>query len=399
MINTILVKIFGFFIGFFITIIIINYIYIENNKKKSFKNLLKIPNYYQYNYNNIEKFTSMNNNNNNKDDNNNQMIPYKEYKFMCITTFFDVKQISNSQGRWFECEYKNDDTNANTNINSYFTFDKNINLNMNSINNKGAYGADINSIELRGPKCYNFANNIDTSELYEFSMLLAVKIKEITEKNNIIFEMIGNSNEYKISIIHINLQLNENKNFDVIIQIGDVIYTGLANNIDKNIIKSGEFIVIGLIYSKKEIKFMLNKQVYKYENKNTFQITLGSTPLIINKNGLIDMELYNFIYYKSVIPSKEYLNYFKHIYYYLSGLHNAISSTVPSTVPSITPIVPSITPIVPSITPIVPSNNNNNTYKKFKTRLEELEYNIQQNLNKQEPKTNLDDIKPFNLNN
>ena len=273
-------------------------------------------------------------------------------------------------------------------------FDKNINLKPNSINDKGAYGADISSVQLNGPRCYNFANNTNTSELYEFSILLTVKIKEITEKNNIIFEMIGNSNEYKISIVHINLQLNENKNIDVILQIGDVNYNGLINNIDKNIIKSGDFIVIGLIYSKKEIKFMLNKQIYKYENKNTFDITLGSTPLVINKKGIIDMELYNFIYYKSIIPSKEYLNYFKHVYYYLSGLHTAISSSVPSPVPS---PVPSLVPSSPVPSSSVLNDNNNENYKKFKTKLEELEYNIQQNLNKKEIETNIDEIKPFNL--
>lgn len=399
MINNILIKILGFFIGFFITIIVINYIYIDNNKNKSIQDLIKIPNYYHiptietFDNNTIKTEpkteTEMND--------NNQLIPYKEYKFMCITTFYDIKQISNSQGKWFECEYKttNANANANTNTNSYFTYDKNINLKSNSINDKGAYGADISSVQLNGPRCYNFANNMNTSELYEFSMLLTVKIKEITEKNNIIFEMIGNSNEYKISIVHINLQLNENKNIDVILQIGDVIYNGLINNIDINIIKSGDFIVIGLIYSKKEVKFMLNKQVYKYENKNTFDITLGSTPLIINKKGIIDMELYNFIYYKSIIPSKEYLNYFKHVYYYLSGLHTAISSPVPSSpVPSPVSSSPVPSSSVPS--PVLNDNNNEN-YKKFKTKLEELEYNIQQNLNKKQIDTNIDEIKPFKL--
>ena len=401
MINNILIKILGFFIGFFITIIVINYIYIHNNKNKSIQDLIKIPNYY-YIPNNIEKFDNNTIKEKSKTEiepltgmnDNNQLIPYKEYKFMCITTFYDLKQISNSQGKWFECEYKNTNTNTNTNINSYFTFDKNINLKPNSINDKGAYGADISSVQLNGPRCYNFANNTNTSELYEFSILLTVKIKEITEKNNIIFEMIGNSNEYKISIVHINLQLNENKNIDVILQIGDVNYNGLINNIDKNIIKSGDFIVIGLIYSKKEIKFMLNKQIYKYENKNTFDITLGSTPLVINKKGIIDMELYNFIYYKSIIPSKEYLNYFKHVYYYLSGLHTAISSSVPSPVPS---PVPSLVPSSPVPSSSVLNDNNNENYKKFKTKLEELEYNIQQNLNKKEIETNIDEIKPFNL--
>jgi len=47
---------------------------------------------------------------------------------------------------------------------------------------------------------------------------------------------------------------------------------------------------------------------------------------IINKNGTINMELYNFIYYKTIIPIDEYLNCFKHNYHYLSGLHTVIDN-------------------------------------------------------------------------
>ena len=50
-------------------------------------------------------------------------------------------------------------------------------------------------------------------------------------------------------------------------------------------------------------------------------------PIIINKSGAINMELYNFIYYKSVLPITEYLNIFKYNYYYLSGLNSIVEKT------------------------------------------------------------------------
>ena len=36
------------------------------------------------------------------------------------------------------------------------------------------------------------------------------------------------------------------------------------------------------------------------------------------------MELYNFIYYKIALPSKEYDNYYKFTNYHLSGLHSVV---------------------------------------------------------------------------
>jgi len=311
--NLNIIKILGFLIGLFLTLMIIYYANIKIRNLEKFD--VKTPSY-------NDSITTANY------INEPSIIPYKKFKYMCINTFLNNKKIVNSEGRWYECDLPIEQYNERNEYH-YFTYSNMITLKENTINNKGAYGADINSIQLNGPKCYNFANNIESNELTEFTVLLTLKIKNVTSKNNILFEMTGNTTsinlikpEYTTSIININLYVNDDNNYDIILTIGNDIYKGHIDNIDKNIINNGDFIVIGLTYSKDEIKFILNKQVFKYKNIGKFNITLGSTPIIINKNGTINTELFNFIYYKSVIPTDEYLNFNKYNYYYLSGLQN-----------------------------------------------------------------------------
>jgi len=315
------IKVLGFFIGFFITLFLINYMNVKNKNIEHFK--LNVPTKEDYENQKTAE----------KKDSNFAEIPYKSYKYMCINTFFDTKKISNTEGRWYESELPLTEYKPENNKYHYFTYSKIINLKPNTINNAGSYGADINTIQLNGPKSFYFANNVDTNELNEFSMVMTLKIKDITEKNNIIFEMTGNTetinndkNEYSFSIININIIINDNGNYDFIITIGNNVYKGNINNIDKSLIKNGDFIVFGLIYTQTKITFLINKQMYYYEPINNFQIKLSSTPIIINKNGTINAELYNFIYYKSVLPITEYLNCFKHNYHYLSGLNNVLET-------------------------------------------------------------------------
>lgn len=319
----IVIKVLGFFIGFFITLFLINYINITNKKIENFT--VKTPTKEHYSNSRIKD-------NDNEINNDYALIPYQANKYMCINTFFDTKKISNAEGRWYECDLPLDEYNDRNN-NNYFTYTKNINLKPNTINKNGSYGADINTIQLNGPKSFYFANNVNTNELNEFSMIMTLKILNIEAKNNILFELTGNTEtidasaqQYTYSIININIITNENGNYDFIIIIGNTEYKGNINNIDKDLIKNNDFIVFGFIYTKSEITFLINKQTYKYTTVNNFQITLSSTPVIINKYGSINMELYNFIYYKTIIPIEEYLNCFKHNYHYLSGLHTIIEN-------------------------------------------------------------------------
>jgi hypothetical protein len=318
--NLFFIKLFGFLIGLFITLFIIEYYDIKRKDIETFETKPIIPS------SNIPVIIP---------NNDNSLIPYKSYKFMCINTFYDITKIDNILNRWYECDLdKKIINNIITNENQYFTYDKIINIIPNTINNDGAYGADINGIELRGPKSFYFANNIETNELSEFTVLMSIKIKDITQKNNILFELAGNTEtinkdkpSYLISIVNVNISINKDNNYNFIITIGDSIYSGAIDNIEKSTLKNNDFIVIGLIYTSSEISFFINKQVYKYKTKENFKVKLGSMPFIINKKGLMNFHLYSFVYYKSALPSNEYLLFLKHNYYFLSGLNKAIQET------------------------------------------------------------------------
>jgi hypothetical protein len=299
------IKIFGFFIGLFITLLLISYIKIN----EPFTNI---------EHSSIEPY-------HNKpmiiNDNDDSILPYNGYKFMSINTYKDINKIVINDGKWYDID--NDDL--------YFKFDKLITLDKNYINKRiGSLGANISHVQLNGPECFNFANNSENYEVIEFTMFMTIKILSCLNKNNILFEMTGNTTStdkliptYTTSIININFVVREdNKNYDIILLVGDKVYSGLANNIDKDIVENTDHIIIGLYYKKDKIGLIFNNKIYEYEKLNTFDITLGSTPLIINKNGSFNMHLYNFVYYKSLFDFQYYDYLGRYNNYYLSGLNN-----------------------------------------------------------------------------
>jgi hypothetical protein len=281
------------------------------------------------------------------DNDDDSEIPFSGYKFICINTYKNIDKISIADGRWYDIDTKK--TYDKYNYNHYFKFSKIINFEKNRLNKHGALGAHITNNELLGPSCSNFANNSETYELHEFTMFMTVKILSCLNKNNIIFEMTGNTTTtnkiiptYTTSIININIIVNANNNYDIHLRVGDEIYKGQIDNIDKALISETEYITIGLFYTKKKIGFVLNDKLYEYVNKCTFPITLGSIPLIINKYGSLNMYLYNFVYYKSLYDFTHYDELLRYNNYYLSGLYGK-TCPVSATITTPKPIISSIT--------------------------------------------------------
>jgi hypothetical protein len=344
--NLNLIKILSFFIGLFITLLLISYYKIyepfsvssqltELSEKiaKPLSNPLTI----------LSELSSMIKKVSDNENDDDSIIPYKGYKFMCINTYDDTDKISLSDSKWFDVD--TDNKHHDFNYNHYFKFNKSINYEKNRLNNKGAHGANIYNNELQGPSCYNFANNSETYELVEFTMFITANFNACSKTNNILFEMTGNTitidkiiPKYTTSIININLIINENKNYDIHLTIGDIIYKGQANNIDKTLIEDSDYTTIGLFYTKEKIGLILNSKIYEYTNINEYPITLGSTPLIINKYGSINMHLYNFIYYKSLYDFNNYEYLVRYNNYYISGLNSAKCSIPESTVISADPV-------------------------------------------------------------
>ena len=241
--NSDLIKIFAFFIGLFIALIVISFSRV-NEKFTDISSSLLTPLSTKIKAG-IMKYID-NDDNDDKDDNNDNSddakLPYKGYKFMCINTYNNINKIVENDGKWYDID--SDINNIDYNYNNYFKFSKIIKLEPNKLNNKiGVKGADISSNELLGPSCFNFANNSETYELSEFTMFMTMKYLSCFNNNNILFEMTGNTTtvnylipEYKTSIININIILNENKNYKIQLVVGDNIYEKPeTNNIDKDI--------------------------------------------------------------------------------------------------------------------------------------------------------------------
>ena len=325
--NSNLIKIFAFFIGLFIALIVISFSRV-NERFTDISSSLFTPlstkikdSIIKY----IDKKDEDDNNDGNSDD---AKLPYYGYKFMCINTYNNIKRIDENAGKWYDID--SDVKDIYYNYNNYFNFSKMIELEPNKLNNKiGVKGADISSNELLGPSCFNFANNNETYELTEFTMFMTMKYLSCSNNNNILFEMTGNTTtinylipEYKTSVININIILNENKNYKIRVVVGDIIYEKPeTNNIDKDIIENSNYFIIGLYYTKEKLGLIFNDKLYEYENKTTFKITLGSTPIIINKNKSLNMHLYNFVYYKSLFNFDDYDYLIRYNNYYISGLY------------------------------------------------------------------------------
>ena len=214
--NLNLIKILSFFIGLFITLLFISYYKIHESFSVSsqLQDLSeKIAKPLSNPLSLLTELSSMIKKDSNEDD---SIIPYDGYKFMSINTYNDINKISLSDGKWYDIDTKN--KNYDYNYNNYFKFDTSINLEKNRLNNKnGAMGANIYNIELRGPSCYNFANNTETYELVEFTMFITTNFIACTKTNNILFELTGNTittdkiiPQYTTSIINVNIILNSN---------------------------------------------------------------------------------------------------------------------------------------------------------------------------------------------
>jgi len=313
--NINLIKFISFFIGLFITLVMLSYYKIiepftdvqpeiKDEKKDETKK------------ENFDIITV----------DNQSVLPFEGYKFICINTYLDITKISLNDGKWFDNNSEN--KYYDLNYNNYFKFNKAIKLYDNSLNNNGAKLADLKNIQLEGPACFNFANNTETYELTEFSMFLVTKITNFTNNHNIIFEMTGNTvttdyviPAYTSSIINVDFIVNENLNYNINIRVGDIVYSGLIDNIDKDIIHNSNYIILGLYYTATKIGFIINKKLYEYTNNNPYKINLGSAPLIINKFGSTNMQLFNFVYYKTLFSFDYFDLFLRYNNYYISGLY------------------------------------------------------------------------------
>lgn len=253
-------------------------------------------------------------------------LPQKSKKFMMITTFDNASAISNNDLKWYE---------NFLDINSYLLIDNNTNFYFsqnNPIENKkdkiinNAIGADLNKITLRGPTALHFANDFKNNSISEFTILFMMKIFEITQYSTI-YEMICNTtsyNENNSSIqyvphtVSINILKSTDNKVNIDVYYGKTVFT--IPDIPIDVIISDNILLLSMSYKNKIIKVNIGNNEYTQAVKESEDISLGSLPVIINKNGNLDMVLYTFAYYKKELSKDEISDFKQYVHYYLTGM-------------------------------------------------------------------------------
>jgi hypothetical protein len=311
----------GFLLGLFLTL---SYFSMINNY--TFKNTVK--NIEKFNNNTSNLTTNTSNLSSSNITNNVNLLPRSKDKFIILSTF-NNNTLSNNEQKWYDNDinFKNFSL-TGYNGGNYFTFNNPIELTGSKIKN-GINGADINKIQLTGPSALYFANNYinHNYDLTSFTIIFILSIKNIIN-NVMLFEMLANTsvidikNEdpiYLANSVSIYIILRNNKNFNIELTIADKKY--VIEDIDSKIILGTDIALISLIFDGTNITFIINNNTYTIKYTNKMPIKLGSSEIIINRDGDLNGILYSFIYYKGALTMDEIVSYKKYNFSYIYGVN------------------------------------------------------------------------------
>jgi len=252
----------------------------------------------------------------------NPNFPFKENLLMSISTF--KNNIVNEELKWYDHNnFKNERlTDSVDNDRLWFEYSNPIELvNYSNISKT----ANLNNIQLEGPKSSSFSNS--NINLGNFSAIFSLKINNIRESLlNCLFELYlqpsasyGDKITKSESVISILLKNNNtdcSTGFDLILYFGKERY--YWTNISKNILNKNSVIILTYDVSTKKIDLYIDN-LYKTFNYSGVNLKLGSEKMIINKMGNIDMELTQFIYYNKYFTIND-VDIYNQVYnYYLNN--------------------------------------------------------------------------------
>lgn len=245
-----------------------------------------------------------------KDENNTSTYdnyPLKENILMQISTEKETN-IDNASNKWYD-NFNYDFKSSNHDNNKFwFIISNNIKK---LTNNKYATGALLKDIYLTGPSSMQFANNNNTLSLTKFTIVLTTKINSIDiGEKYCLFKMalqkdVDHTNQNTLSYGgHIALILTKKNCNNIALDIYFADKEFYWKNIPINILHKN--IIISLSYLHNEGISILIDNLHKNFSFDTLnEYKLGSTPIIINENGKLDMILYNFTYYNTKLSNTE----------------------------------------------------------------------------------------------
>lgn len=237
--------------------------------------------------------------------------PLKENILMQISTEKETN-IDNASNKWYDNFNYDFKSSNHDNNNFWFVISNNIKK---LTNNKYAIGALLKNIQLTGPSSMKFANNNNTLSLVKFTAVLTTKINsmDIGEKY-CLFKMalqkdVDHTRKTPDNNIlsyggHIALILKKKDCNNIAVNIYFADKEFYWTNIPINILQKN--IIISLSYLHNEGITLLIDNLHKNFSFDTLhEYKLGSTPIIINENGKLDMILYNFTYYNTKLSNTD----------------------------------------------------------------------------------------------
>ena len=249
-------------------------------------------------------------------------FPHLEHVFMFLSTINNVGNVSNNELKWYD-NFLDMTTVLKTDYNKgiYFTLNSPVSF-VNDELLPYSKGADLSHTSLTGPTALYFANDDKTFMLTEFSVTFMMKVKSLT-KTHTIFEMLCNTrteatHSFVPQAVALSITRVNDTQINFIITVGSSSFT--IEDIDHNTIINDVMHTITLTYDNTKINVFIDNREYSHTPEKIEEITLGSTPVIINKGPELDCILYGFAYYKKVLKKEDIVDFQKYITYYLSGL-------------------------------------------------------------------------------
>jgi hypothetical protein len=239
----------------------------------------------------------------NNDSNNSTYdnYPEKNHILMQISTE-NEGNINNSISKWYD--NFNYDINSSNHDNNKFWFITSNNINQ-LTTNKYANGALLKDIQLTGPSSMQFANNNITLGLSQFTVVLTTIINSMDiDERYCLFKMaLQKIVDYTTTVDntlsyggHIALILKKRDCNNIALHIYFADKEFYWTNIPINILHKN--IIISLSYLHNEgISILIDNLQKNFSFDVLHEYKFGSTPIIINENGKLDMTLYNFTYY------------------------------------------------------------------------------------------------------
>ena len=248
-------------------------------------------------------------------------LPKAEHNFMILTTFNNANKIKNQELRWYDDKTQMDNIlMTDFNKGTYFSLGNVVTYETDKLV-RFVEGANLHNIQLTGPIAMYFSNSdVSPYELSQFSLLFMMKLHGI-KGTNVLFEMLCNTSvvdTYIANVICMKLIEIDEKYFQIEVIFGTERFA--VPNLEKHLLVNESVNLVALTFSANNIVVRINSTPYIFTyTQNT--ISLGSSPVIVNKNGSLEMVLYSMAYYKKALTASDMTEYIRYNMFYFNGIN------------------------------------------------------------------------------